>query len=432
MVTTNVTGNITTPPSTLDTFLAPLIGALCALATLTIWLEGAYVERCIHAAILLLAAVVVVVRGPPRPRFLLVVLTAVALWGPLQLIADGSVYRYETWTAALRWATLTATFYLAYEALGNRAIRQRSRTLLAAFGAAMAVYALVQAYTSQGAYFWLFASGQPQVFGPFQNPNNYAAFIELILPLTLWEGLKRPRYRTAWFTMAGAMAASVVASGSRAGSALIAVEIPAVFAAAYLWRQFPRAQVAAAFAKMAVVAALCLAAGGWETLRLRLSVMDLFLYRREMLHSAIAMVKARPWTGFGLGTFPTVYPAYAVFDNGSYVNHAHNDWAEWAAEGGLPFLLLLGAIAMLSSLAAIRSGWGLGLVVVYVHALVDFPMQRTGLAIWMFVVGAMLAVEPFESKRRQREPACDQARPRRAAIAENQLDERTLGERLEA
>ena len=94
MVTTNVTGNITTPPSTLDTFLAPLIGALCALATLTIWLEGAYVERCIHAAILLLAAVVVVVRGPPRPRFLLVALTAVALWGPLQLIAGGSVYRY--------------------------------------------------------------------------------------------------------------------------------------------------------------------------------------------------------------------------------------------------------------------------------------------------------------------------------------------------
>jgi len=76
---------------------------------------------------------------------------------------------------------------LTYEALRNRKTRQRSRTLLAAFGAVMAVFALVQAYTSQGAYFWLFASGQPRVFGPFQNPNNYAAFIELILPLTLWE-----------------------------------------------------------------------------------------------------------------------------------------------------------------------------------------------------------------------------------------------------
>jgi O-antigen ligase len=215
-----------------------------------------------------------------------------------------------------------------------------------------------------------------------------------------------------------------VASGSRAGSALVAVEIPAVFVVAYLSRQFPRRQVAAALAQMAVVAALCVVATGWETLRLRLAVIDPFLFRREMVHSAIAMAKARPWTGFGLGTFPTVYPAYAVFDNGYYVNHAHNDWAEWAAEGGLPFLLLLGAIAIASSLAAIRSGWGLGLVVIYVHGLVDFPMQRTGLAIWVFVVGAMVAAE-FESKRRQREPSGNQVRPRRAAIAENQFDERT-------
>jgi O-antigen ligase len=402
------------------------------VATLTIWLDAAYAERAFEAAILMVSAVAVVLRGPPRPRFILLALATVALWGPLQSIAGGSVYRYETWIAALRWATLTATFFLAYEALVNHQTRRRSRTWLAVFGAAMAVFAFVQAYTSQGSYFWLFASGQPQVFGPFQNPNNYAAFIELILPLTLWEGLKWPRYRTAWLTMAGAMAASVVASGSRAGSALVMLEIPTVFAAAYLSRQFPRRQVAAALAKMAVVAALCLAATGWETLRLRLVAMDPFLYRREMLHSAIAMVKARPWTGFGLGTFSTVYPAYAVFDNGYFVNHAHNDWAEWAAEGGLPFLLLLGAIAAASSLAAIRSGWGLGLVVVYVHALVDFPMQRLGLAIWVFVVGAMLAVEPFENQRRQREPPGNQVRPRRAAIAENQLDERTLGERLEA
>lgn len=398
MVTTNATGNITTPPSTLDRVLAPLIGALCVFATLTIWLDAAYAERCFEAAILILAAVVVVMRGPPRPRLILVALTAIALWGPLQLIANQSIYRYETWIAALRWTTLTATCFLAYEAFGNRETLERSRILVAAFGAAISVFALVEAYTSQGAYFWLFAGGQPQVFGPFQNPNNYAALIELILPLTLWEGVKRPRYRTAWFTLAGTMAASVVASGSRAGSGLVTLEIPAVFAAAYLSRQFSHRQVVVAFAKMAMIATLCLAASGWETLRLRLLTTDLFLYRREMLQSAIAMVKARPWTGFGLGTFATVYPAYAVFDNGYFVNHAHNDWAEWAAEGGLPFLLLVGAIAAMSSLAAIRSGWGLGLVAVYVHAMVDFPMQRTGLAIWVFVVGAMLAAEPFESQ----------------------------------
>jgi hypothetical protein len=29
---------------------------------------------------------------------------------------------------------------------------------------------------------------------------------------------------------------------------------------------------------------------------------------------------------------------YARFDVGKTVNHAHNDWAEWAVDGGIPFL----------------------------------------------------------------------------------------------
>jgi O-antigen ligase len=112
------------------------------------------------------------------------------------------------------------------------------------------------------------------------------------------------------------------------------------------------------------------------------------------------MVKDHPWTGFGLGTFPAAYPAYAIFDNGYAVNHAHNDWAEWAAEGGIPFVILLTAIAGASAFAAMRSGWGLGLMAVYVHGLVDFPMQRTGVVIWVSVIGAMLAAEQRHNRDR--------------------------------
>jgi len=45
-----------------------------------------------------------------------------------------------------------------------------------------------------------------------------------------------------------------------------------------------------------------------------------------MLQSTIAMAREKPWTGFGLGNFENVYPAYALFDDGAIVNHAHNDW----------------------------------------------------------------------------------------------------------
>jgi O-antigen ligase len=182
-----------------------------------------------------------------------------------------------------------------------------------------------------------------------------------------------------------------------------------------------------------MAAVLCIAATGWETLEGRLRAASPFLYRREMLQSAVGMAKERPWTGFGLGTFAAVYPAYAVFDNGYAVNHAHNDWAEWAAEGGMPFLLLLAAVAAASCILAIRSGWGLGLLAVYVHGFVDFPMQRTGLVIWVSVIGAALAAEQGRQRdRRQYDSAGEPAGTQCTLITENQLAERDMGWRLEA
>ena len=70
------------------------------------------------------------------------------------------------------------------------------------------------------------------------------------------------------------------------------------------------------------------------------------------------MVRDRPLAGFGLGTWSDAYPAYAHFDDGNFVNQAHNDWVQWAAEGGVPFFLIMLAIAALTVRPAIRSLWG--------------------------------------------------------------------------
>lgn len=412
--------------------IALLAGCVCVLATLTIWLDVSYVERCCEAALLLLGSVAVCY-GVHGSKVMLTAFTALASWGPVQLMTGVSAVPYETSIAALRWAALVATFFALYEAFQDRTLLERTRTWLAAFCGIFAVFATAQAYSSEGLYFWLFPSGEPRVFGPFQNLNNYAAFMELTLPVTLWEALQPSRYRSLWLTLAAVMAGSVVTSGSRAGSALVAVEIPIVLFAAYCSRQFSRRQLVGVAAKTVVAALLCVAATGWETLEGRLRAPNPFLYRREMLRSAVAMAKDRPWTGFGLGTFSTIYPAYAVFDNGYTVNHAHNDWAEWAAEGGAPFLLLLLAIAGASCLTAMRSGWGLGLVAVYVHGFVDFPMQRMGVVVWVSVLAALLAAEQRHNRdRRQGEGTCYAIGPQNTSIAENQFAQRSIGRRFEA
>ena len=78
------------------------------------------------------------------------------------------------------------------------------------------------------------------------------------------------------------------------------------------------------------------------------------------------MFSQRPIWGWGLGTFPTVYPSYRSFYTNLFVNEAHNDYAQLLVETGLlGFALMLWfliclyrlRIANLSPLG-IQMGWG--------------------------------------------------------------------------
>jgi O-antigen polymerase len=115
------------------------------------------------------------------------------------------------------------------------------------------------------------------------------------------------------------------------------------------------------------------------------------------------MIAAKPVAGWGLGVFQDVYPRYALFDVAKVVNFAHNDWLQWAAEGGL-----LAAIAVLLWAGWIvrrthRQPWALGLLFVFLHAMIDYPMQRAGMAGWVFAMaGAVCAADLQDGNRRRR------------------------------
>jgi len=86
-----------------------------------------------------------------------------------------------------------------------------------------------------------------------------------------------------------------------------------------------------------VLAAAFTLAVGWERVWLRFQQNDPYVTRREFLVAAVDMARHRPLTGYGMGTFPGVYQRYAIKDFPFYANHTHNDWAEFAADGGVPF-----------------------------------------------------------------------------------------------
>jgi O-antigen ligase len=259
-------------------------------------------------------------------------------------------------------------------------------------GFVIAVIAPLQLYTSDGRIFWLFEVDYSNIaMGPFVYPNQFAAFIELLLPIALTQVFAD---RAGWKTFHGlaavVMYAAVLASASRTGFALASVEILVVPLLAARRTSVDRRQLlvsAAIFLGMLVVLGLAV---GPERLIGKLQQKDPFSGRREYVESSLRMFRDRPLLGVGMGDWSAAYPAYATFDEGYFVNQAHNDWAQWAVEGGLPFVLMMLSVAVWCFPRALKTGWGLGVEVVFLHCLVDYPIQRMGVALVMFsLIGAI-------------------------------------------
>jgi len=95
--------------------------------------------------------------------------------------------------------------------------------------------------------------------------------------------------------------------------------------------------------------------------------------------------------GVGLGAWPSVYRAFAASDTGFSLLHSDNDWLEWTAEGGFPFLLLLLVLACGAIRYAVLRPWSMGTVTILIHALVEFPLQKPALMCCMLVLLAAAA-----------------------------------------
>jgi O-antigen ligase len=205
----------------------------------------------------------------------------------------------------------------------------------------------------------------------------------------------RDRRRSVWWMLAAALLfASVVAGGSRAGTILCLLELVALPLVAFA-RGWISGRLLARVAVLSVAAAgLMIAVVGWEPMQRRFEEPRPYALRADLVRSTLAMMLDRPVLGFGLGTWSDAYPAYARFDDGLFANQAHNDWAQWAAEGGVPFLMVMAAIVAMLTGPALRSVWGLGLMAVFLHAFVDYPFQqRPALAAFFFAMAGALAAE---------------------------------------
>jgi O-antigen ligase len=379
-----------------------LLAAILCWGILTLWVPGRWALAAFQVALFAFAAVRLA-RRPLRIHPVGGLLAVAAAWGLVQILAGWTVEESVTVEAVLAWTANLAAFSLALDLYRDVERRERFLTGCAAFAGALSVICTLTAISSpEGRAFWWLDLGTDQpTLGPFVYRNQYAAFVESVLPLALVRAILDRRW-VLWTLVTAALFGSVVAAGSRAGVVLGAAEIVLIPAVMFGRRMISGRTLARAVLGSLVTAGALAGVAGWETVWNRLQEPNPYALRRDLVLSSLEMIRDRPATGFGLGAWSSAYPSYARFDDGSFVNQAHNDWVQWGAEGGVPFLLVMLAVVSWSARPAIRSIWGIGLLVVFAHGLVDYPMQqRPALAAFFFaVLGAIFAADAGPNGRR--------------------------------
>jgi len=322
----------------------------------------------------------------------ILLLTLIGAWGFLQLATNLTVLPQLTLDSSILWAFRAVAFVLAAQILRHSQSRRLFLTLLLWSLTALAAIAMLQFYQTPGRVFGLFPA-EDSVFGTYLNRNQFAALMEIAAPVALWYAVdSNIIYGALCYTT---ILAATITATSRTGVILVLVEVVIFLGLQLRRRGLNKRSITLSFAGLAALIALATAIAGTDRIMSRFNQEHPYAMRRALLRSTLRLIADRPWSGYGLGTWAAVYPRYATFDVALFANEAHNDWAQWTAEGGFPFLLLMLFLTLSIIRPAIRSIWGLGLVFVLIHSWVDFPIREPSLSfLWFALAGAVSRSNP--------------------------------------
>lgn len=326
-----------------------------------------------------------------------------------QIALHRSAYAYATKYELLQYVSYGMVLLVATQCIQEEDARRKFAFTLIVFGVLYAFYALAQQLTSTGKFFWFYTPRfHGSIYGSYVNHDHYAGLMEMLVPfplvLSMGHMVSGGKRALVGFC-AVLMATTIVLSGSRGGMLSFAFEI-IVFAVLTLYqRRSPRIALGTLAICVLVLAFLFFLGKGQVLGRLGELGPDM---RFHITKDCLKMFSHRPLLGWGLGTFPTVYPTFRSFYTNLFVNEAHNDYAQLLVETGLlGFGLMVWFVVRLYqyglptsrrwefkwdgavSLAALLGCTGLLL-----HSLVDFNLQIPANAAVFYVLCGLAASRP--------------------------------------
>ncbi|MFC0013285.1 O-antigen ligase family protein [Devosia nitrariae] len=331
-------------------------------------------------------------------------------WQPISFTPGATVLML------LRWLTYAVLFFLVLQATRNRHRFDFFMDAVLAIGALHTGAALFMLRSGDTLLGYPKLAYIGSATGTFINRNSFATFAALTCCLGIAQlarallavGKRREIYRgdLIWLRLAltlGAFlvaAAALVASQSRMGATAGVAGVLVTFLVIISARLHSRA-------KWVLLSALIAGGGlaalqGGPLIERLLELEQSWDIRLALYQQVVDLILARPWTGFGGGSFELIYPsvhALPVAPDRVW-DKAHNTYLTLAAELGLPIataaIALFAAMGwmLIRGLVRDRRRWfaaslGLGLLtVVGVHGLVDFSMEIQAVTIWLISLTA--------------------------------------------
>jgi len=346
-----------------------------------------------------------------------------------------------SWSVASPETTDALVRFIAYVLIGlAAAVAFDTESSRRRFGVVLVVAAVFQAVYGSGEYL----SGRQHIFafakkyyldsatGTFINRNHFGTLLAVALPFSLVLAIPKASSGRAPDPISWRRRLVDAADGDGIG------RLMSVVAAALIWigllLSHSRAALAAALVGASIVlfrfratrAARWTGALGAGVLLVLLAIEtaqapgERFLTLKEEItdttgrpavwRAAVELFRERPLLGWGFGTFDCAFPTVQSASIEMHYDHAHNDWLEWATEGGVLALgvaiTLLGAALRNTSrsvretidAAAFSIACRAAIAALAVHAVFDFSLRIPAVAVLGSALLGMTLARPSSAK----------------------------------
>jgi len=339
-----------------------------------------------------------------------------------------SINQKATLSEFFRYTTYVMFYVFTVQMLVKKETFQSTVIVIAVFGGLLAFSSILQFYLTEDMALWFrYSPTNSIVVGPYVNHNHYAGLMELIFPVVLGLFLfYRPRIghtslikgvieilnqeKANIHILIGASALLIVISifVSLSRGAMISTCFSLLLFTFFLVNRKISKGNTLVIIGIIMLTALSIGWFGWDQIFERFAKLKnaqgiIYESRLDFWKDTLKIIRHYFFTGAGIGTFSHIYPLYRTVTMKNFLTHAHNDYLELLAEGGIIGFLLAASFLLTFFYQTYRVflkrrdafsiylyiGCITAMVSILLHSFTDFNMHIGANGLWFFFVAGI-------------------------------------------